>query len=350
MAQVVTVKGPLSSDKLGVTMSHMHLLCELAVAEQRESPDTASRRALYDKPITMDILGMIRRRVHLVKDNLLLGDVDEAISELMFYKRMGGNSVVEAGVIGLGRDPVGLRQISEATGVNVIASTGWYIAPSHPPFVKEGSIEELCDLMVHELTTGIGSTGIRAGVIKAALSGPTPETPFTGSEEKVLRAAARAQAITGAAMTMHPCHHYGRAKHWHLYLDILQGEGANLEKCFLSHMDFWATDVDYQKTVLDRGVTVAYDCFGAEMYVRPGWFRPPDQSRVSGLVKLIEAGYSKQVLLSAECCYKCTLRKYGGYGYAHVLENILPDLRFYGVTEEQINTMLVDNPRRLLPF
>ncbi len=350
MAQVITVTGAIDPERLGITMSHVHLLLELTVAEQRESPDTASRRALYEKPISMEILGMIRRRVHLVRDNLILGDVDEAINELMFFKRMGGNSLIEPGVIGLGRDPVGLRQISAATGINIVATTGWYIAASHSASVKESGIDKLCGQMIRELTFGIGDTGIRAGAIKAALSGASPEIPFTGSEENVLRAGARAQANTGAAMFIHPCHHYGRAKHWELYLDILREEGANVEKCFLGHMDFWAADLDYQKAVLDRGAMVAYDCFGEEMYVRPGWFRPTDQSRVAGVVKLVEAGYAKQILLSAECCYKCTLRKYGGYGYAHVLENIVPDLRYYGVSEPQINTMLVDNPRRLLPF
>lgn len=184
----------------------------------------------------------------------------------------------------------------------------------------------------------------------AALSASTPDIPFTGDEEKVLRAAARAQAETGAAMTVHPCHHFGRARHWHTYLDIIHEEGADLEKCYLSHMEFWSTDIDYQKSLLDRGVTVAYDQFGGEEYVRPGWARPSDQSRVDGIVKLVKAGYTKQIVLSNEVLFKCALRKYGGYGYAHVLENIVPDLRYYGVTEEQINTMLVENPRRLFPF
>ncbi len=350
MAQVITVTGAIDPDRLGVTMSHVHLLIELSVAEQRESPDTASRSALYDKLITMDILGMLRRRVHLVKDNLIMGDVDEAIAELMFYKRMGGQSLVEPGVIGLKRDPVGLRQIAAATGVNIVATTGWYIAASHSAAVRESSIEKLCEQMVRELTVGIDNTGIRAGTIKAALSASSPEIPFTGSEEKVLRAGARAQAATGALMFIHPCHHYGRAKHLERYLDILEEEGANIEKCLLGHLDFWATDIDYQKKVLDRGAMISYDCFGEEMYVRPGWCRPTDQARVAGVVKLVEAGYASQIVLSAECCYKCTLRKYGGYGYAHILENILPDLRYYGVSEQQINTMLVGNPRWLLPF
>ena len=350
MAQVMTVLGPMDAAKLGVTMSHVHLLIELAVAEQRENPDNASRKVQYEGKITMDILGALRRRVHLVKDNLIMGDIDEQIGELMFYKRFGGVSVVEPGVIGLGRDVVGLRQIAAATGVNVIASSGWYIGASHSPATREASVEQLSAQMIRELTAGVDNTGIRTGVLKAALSGATVDAPYSPSEEKVLRAGGRAQAATGAAMFIHPCHHYGRARHLEHYLDVLKSEGANLEKIFLGHVDFWAGDIEYQRRVLDRGAMVSYDCFGEEMYVRPGFVRPTDVARVAGVVKLCELGYEKQVLLSAECAYKTTLRKYGGYGYAHILENILPDLRYYGVSEAKIGTMLVDNPRRLLPF
>ena len=352
MAEVMTVCGPISPEALGVTMSHVHLLIALTAAEQKPTDEvvTASERELRDKPVTMDILGIIRRHSFSVKDNLILGDVEEAIRELILYRRMGGDSLVETTLVGIGRDPVGLQQISRATGVNIICATGWYIAASHPAMVKASSIDELCDYMVRELTAEIETSGIRAGLIKAACSSRNPDIPFTGDEEKVLRAAARAQARTGAAMTIHPCHHYGRARHQHTYLDIIEQEGADLEKFYFSHMERCAKDLDYEKSVLDRGVSAAYDQFGTEDYVRPGWSKPTDETRVEGIVNLVKAGYEKQILLSNEVVRKTGLRKYGGYGYAHVLENIVPDLRYFGVTRGQIKTMLVDNPRRLLPF
>ncbi len=352
MSSVMTVRGPISADELGITMCHVHLLIELGVAEQKILlPEmTASEKALYDKPVTIDILGKIRRNYYCVKDDLILGDVNVAIEELLHYKGMGGGSVVEAGVIGIRRDPLGLKQISNVTGIHVICSTGWYIGASHPAYVKQKSRDELCHFMVQEIQNGIGNTGIRAGLIKVALSGPTPDVPFTGDEEKTLRAAARAQSQTGAALTIHPCHHMGRARHWDTYLKILQDEGANLEKVYLSHMEFYAADTDYQQKLLDRGVTAAYDQFGFEEYVKPGVRKPSDHERVHGVVRLVEAGYVKQIVLSNEVVSKSHLKKYGGYGYSHVLENIVPDLKYCGVTQEQLNTMLIDNPRRLLPF
>ncbi|MFH1169117.1 MAG: phosphotriesterase-related protein [Chloroflexota bacterium] len=354
MADVVTVAGAISPDELGITMCHVHLLNHLTVAEQKGDAALvgASERLLRDSPVSMDLLGVVRRH-HLEvcsTDNHLIGDIDVAIAETMLFKRMGGASMVEATPVGVGRDPVGLRKISGATGVNIICVAGWYINACHPAYIAASSTAELAAMMVRELTVEIGSTGVRAGVLKATLSSAAPEIPFTGNEEKVLRAAARAQAETGAAMTMHPCHHYGRARHYHAYLDMIKAEGGNLERCFLSHMEFWAADFDYQKSLLERGVYLAFDQFGGEEYVRPGWPKPSDQARVAAVVKLVQAGYGDRIMLSNEVVCKTRLRKYGGYGYAHVLENIVPDLRYWGVSEKQINTMLVENPKKVLLF
>lgn len=354
MAKVNTVKGPISSDELGITMSHVHVLSELKIAEQAKPPATMTEAelALLRHPVTTEMLGTIRRHVNdaCALDNNLLGDIDLAINELASYKKMGGTSLVETSIIGLNRNPAGLRRVSEGSGVNIICGTGWYIGGSHPPFARQASIKELSDYMVRELTEGIDDIGIRAGFIKAGLSGPTPDVPFSGAEENVLRACARTQAITGAAMTMHPCHHYGRARHLHTYLDIIEKEGANLNKCYMSHMEFWHKDIDYQKSLLDRGITLSYDQFGCEEYVRPGWSKAPDSARVEAVGTLVKMGYAEQIVLSNEIVSKFRLRKYGGLGYAHLLENIVPDLKYFGVTDQQIHTMLVENPRRLLPF
>jgi phosphotriesterase-related protein len=354
MASVNTVRGPITPEQLGTTMCHVHVLSELKVAEQAKPPSTMTKEelALLHHPVTTEMLGVIRRHVNdaCSIDNNLLGDVDLAIAELNAFKRNGGSSIVETSVVGLKRDPVGLKRIAEATGLNIICGTGWYIGPSHPAATREATVEQLHIIMVRELTEGIDDLGIKAGFIKAGLSGPNPETPFQLAEEKVLRAGGRTQALTGAVMTIHPCHHYGRARHLHTYLDILQEEGANLEKFYMSHMEFWHDDIDYQKSLLDRGITLSYDQFGCEEYVRPGWSKAPDSARVKAVGTLCKMGYAKQIVLSNEVVSKFRLKKYGGLGYSHLLENIVPDLKFFGVTDEQIHTMLVENPRRLLPF
>ncbi len=201
MTKIVTVAGEKPVETLGVTMVHVHLLYTVStswvgVTKGGAAAATlpvlpASDQALAEKPITIDILGELRRHIYANKKMLSFTDVDETISELMFYKMAGGSTVVECSLPGIGRDPIGMRKIALATGVNVICSTGWYTAISHPAFVAQHSVSELQEQMVRELTRGIDDTGIRAGFIKVALSSGSPDAPFTGDEEKVLRAAAR---------------------------------------------------------------------------------------------------------------------------------------------------------------
>jgi phosphotriesterase-related protein len=348
MARVSTVTGPISPEQLGVTMSHVHLMCNFLFGGA-EPPKEASRRKLSESPITMDILGVIRRDAGLVKANMILDNVDEAIAELMFYKMAGGTSLVECSLPGTGRDLVALSKISRATVVNIICSSGWYVAGSHPSYVKGKSVDDLAAIIVGELTRGIGTTGIKTGAIKVALSG-TSKKPFIGDEEKVLRAVAHAQAKTGAALNIHPNF---AGQHWHTYLDILKAEGANLSKCCANHMEMFCPDIEYQKSVLERGVYISYDQFGHEQYfdsMAPGWGFKPDSTRVEFLLQLIRAGYTKRIVLSNETAFKSCYKKYGGYGYAHVVETIVPELRFKGVTEEQLNIMLVENMKELLAF
>jgi phosphotriesterase-related protein len=298
-------------------------------------------------PITMEILGDIRRDIFINKDNMVLGDIDLAIQEVMEFKRLGGSTLVEVTPPGIGRDPVGLRKVSEATGLNIVCCTGWYVAFSHPPMIKDLGIDDLCNIMIKELTEGIDGTGIRAGFIgELAMSG-TPDKPFEKDEEKVLRAAAKASAKTGIPTTVHPNF---LGKHVDTYIDVLLSEGARKDKIFISHIEMYPDDMDYQKAILDRGVSISYDQFGFECYMdsmAPGAGLPSDRERVKNLVSLIQAGYEKQLLISNECCFKVLYKRYGGYGYGHILEHIVPELRYKGVTEEQIRTILIDNPKRL---
>lgn len=353
MARVETVKGPILPDKLGVTLPHEHLLTELTVWWVK--PTERSKLELVDAPITLDILHMLRRDVSFSRENLKLCDLNVAIDELILYKRAGGCSLVDVTLPGIGRDPLALRKISSATGVNVLTGTGWYIAASHPAIVKDKSLEELSDIMVRELTEGIGDTGIKAGLIgECGLS-----YPIDPNEEKVIRAAARAQAETRCAYTIHPPSYNDLepkkiVKNATDILDIIQEEGANLEKFYMSHMDATCEDLDYHKKVMDTyGIVLGYDTFGQENYddsSYPGAYDVPDKTRTNAIVELCNAGYEKQLVMSQDVAIKIHRVKYGGYGYAHILKHIIPVLRFQGVTEKQIRTMTVDNPKRLLAY
>ena len=119
-------------------------------------------------------------------------------------------------------------------------------------------------------------------------------------------------------------------------------------------MDQTCADVEYHKSIIEKyGVVLSYDCFGFETPCEgfcPGGTHPSDTERVRAMVELLKAGYEKNLVLAQDVCMKIQRRKYGGYGYAHVLENIARDLKHRGVSEKQIGTMLVENPKRLLAW
>jgi len=123
----------------------------------------------------------------------------------------------------------------------------------------------------------------------------------------------------------------------------------------MSHMDITCDDLEYHKKVMDTyGIVLAYDTFGeSEMYwdgFFPGAGGMADRTRTNAIVELCEAGYEKQLIMSQDVCMKIQRVKYGGYGYAHILKHIIPELRFRGVTEKQIRTMTLDNPKKLLAY
>jgi phosphotriesterase-related protein len=293
-------------------------------------------------------------------------DVNDAIAELQNYKVYGGNSLVEVSLPGMARDPVSLRKISMATGLNIVCGTGWYVESSHPAYVRVKSVDELAAIMIGELTTGIGNTGVKAGVMGEIGC----SYPLTDDERKVLKAVARAQQKTGAGFTIHPGGIYeqevvgkneaGRAikrpvRTINECLDLFQKEGADLSKMYVSHMDLWCSDLEYSKLLADRyGVTLSYDSFGQEYYSEwigfPGCGSPHDRERVNALMSLLDAGLEKQLVVSHDVCEKILLVKYGGWGYAHILKNIIPWLVNEGATDKQIRAMTVENPKRLLSY
>ena len=350
MATVNTVLGPIDSAQMGGTMSHVHLTINLLCFYN--PPNSALLRRLSESKITLQNLGFVRRNATLVKDNLLQDDLDVAIREVTEYKMAGGQTLVCADLPGMGRDALAMQKISRATGLHIVASTGWYMQVSQPPEIADKSVEELSEIMIKEITEGIGNTGIKAGNIgEIAMSG-RPEEPFQPSEEKVLRAAARAQKATRVSLTVHPNAAFSSPQdHLDIYIDILEKEGADLSKCYMSHMSMFP-NINVPKRVLGRGLGfVSYDEFGHEEFLEsvfgPGGAFPPDKEEVKTVLELLHAGYANKILMSSEVALKTSYKQYGGWGYSHVYENIIPWLKVMGVSDSEVHTIMVENPRSL---
>jgi phosphotriesterase-related protein len=309
-------------------MSHVHLTIDLLCWHM--PPESGPMRGLSEGRITMANLGAVRRNAMRVRDNLVQDDLDLAIREATDYRVAGGRTVINCDLPGIGRDVVALRRISRATGINIVASTGWYVQASHPPEIAKKGIEELAEIMIKEITVGIGKTGVKAGNIgEIALSGRTRE-PFQPGEEKVLRAAARAQKATGVSLTVHPNF---PGDHWDTYIEAYPHP-------------------EVSKRIIKLGVGfVSFDQLGHEELfgnpAAPGLGYSTDKEEVRCIVELLNAGYADKVLLSAEVAMKTCYKEFGGWGYSHVHDNIIPWLKSLGASGEDVDSIMVGNPRRL---
>ena len=197
VGRVNTVFGPVEASTLGIVLPHEHLL--LDVTNWLMNSDRQEVQAIREAPVSLENLRLVRRNPHSSRDNLLLDDLEQQTREAQRFADAGGNTIVDVSPQGLGRSPEGCAHIARSTGLNVILGCGYYIQSAHPPEVREKSIDELADLIVAELTEGIGETGIKAGVIGEIGT----FHPIHPDEEKSLRAAGRAQLRTGAAIWVH---------------------------------------------------------------------------------------------------------------------------------------------------
>jgi len=342
--KVQTVLGPIAPEDLGITLPHEHLVSDGSC--WFVDPSEATEKAMVHHPVTLDILWWLRYHLFQNMDDLLLLDEQEATEEAVRFRLAGGNSIVELSNIGLGRDPAALARISRATGLNVIMGSGYYLAVSHGPEMDAKTEEEIADEIVRDIMVGVGNSGIRSGIIGEIGC----SWPLTDNERKSLRAAARAQQSTGAALNVHP----GQGEEAAMEIvKILGDAGADLTRTIIDHIDRAVRKPENRIELAKTGCYLEYDLFGREGYY-PIHHRvidlPNDAQRINEIIELINKGYLGQILISQDIWNKTQRCAYGGWGYAHILRDTLPVMRVKGVTEEQIHMIMVENPRRLLSF
>lgn len=337
---IQSVLGPIAPSALGVTLMHEHLLLD-ARPSWRE-PKEAHRKSMAHRPVAPDMLHALRQDPFLNLDNCSLFDEDVAVEEAARFRDVGGTTIVDATCRGIGRDPHALQRIARRTGLNVVMGTGFYLERTHPPFVADASVDALTAVMVGDLLDGDEQTGVRAGYIGEIGTGPG----FVAQERKVLAAAARAQAETGVALSVHL---HGWARHGHDVLDVVAENGGDVQRVILDHMNPSWWDVDYQVSLADRGAWLEYDMIGLDFYFAGDDAQAPsDEENARGIVGLIARGHLNRLLMSQDVFLKMMLVRYGGNGYAYLLEHFVPRLQRRGVTSDQIRTLLIENPARIL--
>ncbi len=306
MATAITVTGAKEPSQLGVTYAHEHLL--------GSPPDWSPDR--QDRDLTML-------------------SVEAAVRELEIFKLAGGQAIVEMSPSDYNRRPEQLRALSAKTGVHIIMTTGLHKDAYSHPLTSGATTDELASSFTKDVVNGVGETGVRAGVVKAATSLNT----ITPGEEKVLRSAALTHLATGVPISTHTQNGTMGLEQ----LAILKSLGVNLSRVAIGHVDR-KLEYDYHKAMLDTGAYLIYDQISKEKYV-------PDRDRVALLIRLVSEGYGDQIMLAGDfgrASYWTA--NGGGPGLTYILWRFVPWLISEGMSREAIHVMLVSNPAKFFCF
>lgn len=301
MTRLITTLGEFAADELGIILPHEHVFVDLRTWDQPG----------YGEGDANDVIRLMA-------------------PEIAAVQAQGVTAIVEPGPVGVGRRVDILQAVSLATGMPLVVPTGVYREPWLTPWAREASEDDLCDWMVAELTDGVEATGIRAGFIKV---GATDEG-VTPAETKVLRAAARASAQTGAIIGSHTV----RGAVARSQVEIIEGAGGDPARFIWIHAQV-EPDIAIHHELAGRGVWLEYDGIG----------NPADDARFIDLVhRGLEAGFGDQLLLSHDRGWYDPAQPEGGtpQPYTYLIDAFLPQLAATGIDQATIDRLTQANPFR----
>jgi phosphotriesterase-related protein len=311
---VQTITGPVDADALGVTLMHEHIFVLTPDVQQNYPGEWGSEH--------------VRR--------------EQAVRELTRAYHAGVRTIVDLTVVGLGRYVPRIQAIAEQVPVNIVLATGVYTYGDLPFYFHHrgllgGGVDPMVQLFVGDVVDGIADTGVKAGMLKCAIDTPG----LTPGVERVMRAVAHAHLATGTPITVHthPASRTGLDVHRVMCVE----EGVDPRRVVLGHSGD-TTDVEHLAQLADLGFVLGMDRFGLGAA----------EERAGTVIDMVRRGYASQLVLSQDaCCYldwmEPGLRDHlPDWHYTHVLDEVVPHLLKNGVTREQVETMLVAVPRRLL--
>jgi predicted metal-dependent phosphotriesterase family hydrolase len=309
MAHIQTVLGPIDPIDLGFTLPHEH-----------------TQIALWQIPDRWDYWQLTR-------------DEPVILEELARFTSAGGRGLVDLTPPGVGRDPGWLQAIARSSRLHIVMGCGWYREAYYPAeaLIDRRAVDDLADELVREATDGVGDDRVKPGIIGEI---GTDKPWLSAQEERVHRAAARASKRTGLAITTHAVlSPVGLDQ-----LRIFEAEGADPTRVVIGHADSYP-HLEHYLAIVERGASVEFDFLGMSFTAQERY----GEERVVELLKeLLSRGHADRILLSQDVCHDSQLTRYGGNGYTHLTDTFLPRLREAGVSQDEITTMTVSNPRRLL--
>lgn len=327
MTQVTTASGSIPAHELGPTLMHEHLFVNLV-------PEYRGTGLLNNEELLLEELAMFtsaggRTIVELTPAELTVGAAPDPTGALTGaeHSDYGWASRTPSSV-------EALRRVAAQARINLIVGTGHY----RDPYLSSGwldahSADDIANVLVADIEDGISGTDIRAGIIGEI---GADKWFISAREERSFRAAARAQKRTDVALSTH-------AARWPVgiaQLDLLQEEGVDLRRVIIGHCDT-VPILDYHSALAQRGAFVQFDTIRgeSEQHIAQG---------VRLVTEMIDAGFESQLLLSQDVCTSTQLRSAGGCGYAFVLTHFVHRLRESGLSEDSIQAMTQENPRRAL--
>jgi len=318
MTLVNTVRGAIDPAQLGVTLMHEHVFI-LSAEIMQNFPEG---------------WGYEEKRVA------------DAITRLNQLKARGVDSIVDLTVIGLGRYIPRIQRVAAETEINIVAATGVYTYNDVPmyfhfqgPGTELGGPEMMVDMFVKDIEEGIADTGVKAAILKCATDRPG----VTPGVERVLRAVAKAHLRTGVPISTHT---HAPTERGLEQQRIFQEEGVDLTRVVIGHSGD-TTDIAYLEKLIANGSYIGMDRFGIDVLL-------PFEDRVNTVAKMCELGYADRMVLSQDAaCFNDWLPEGAlptvlpHWHYMHIHNDVIPALIERGVTDRQIETMLVDNPRKI---
>lgn len=318
MALVNTVRGAIDPAQLGVTLMHEHVFVLSAEVMQN-----------FPEP-----WGDEEKRVA------------DAITRLNQLKARGVDSIVDLTVIGLGRYIPRIQRVAAETQINIVAATGVYTYNDVPmyfhfqgPGTELGGPEMMVEMFVKDIEEGIAGTGVKAAILKCA----TDQPGVTPGVERVLRAVAQAHLRTGVPISTHT---HAATERGLEQQRVFQEEGVDLTRVVIGHSGD-TTDIGYLEKLIANGSYIGMDRFGIDVLL-------PFEDRVNTVAKMCEHGYADRMVLSQDAaCFNDWLPEAAlptvlpNWHYMHIHNDVIPALKQRGVTDRQIETMLVDNPRKI---
>jgi phosphotriesterase-related protein len=313
LSTVETVRGPVETAELGITLMHEHVF--VMQPEALLNYGHVWGAGYWDEDVR----------------------VRDAIEKLRAVRAAGIQTIVDPTAPGLGRNIPRIVRINAEVDLNIIVATGVYAFLELPNFLHYRSPEAIAELFVREIREGVDDTGVKAAFLKCAVE----EHGVVGDIPRILDAIAIAAAETGAPVMVHT---NAVAATGTLALEELTRRGVDPTRVVVAHAGD-SNDLDYLRAIGDAGAVLGFDRFNIPHF-------NPDVDRIRTLLALLGEGYGDRIHLSHDAaCFMDFMVGDPAFAdehpdYLHISRTIVPALLEHGVTESTIDELMVDNPRR----